>query len=69
MFKASPISGRLFSLFFFHGLCYYALYFTGNILVAGGQSEIKNGQVGQYKTTPKVAAACEVLIRRGATAR
>ncbi|MDE5117572.1 MAG: hypothetical protein O4860_10240 [Trichodesmium sp. St2_bin2_1] len=36
-------------------------------MVAGGQSETKNGQVGQHKTTGKVAAACEVLTRRGAT--
>ena len=36
------------------------------MLVAGGQSETKNGQVGQHKTTDKVAAACEVSTRRGA---
>ena len=40
-----------------------------NILVAGGLTETKNGQVCQYKTTAKVAAACEVSTRRGATAR
>jgi hypothetical protein len=39
------------------------------ILVAGGQSETENGQVGQHKTTVKVAAACEMSTRRGATAR
>ena len=31
-----------------------------NILVAGGHAETKNGQVGQHKTTAKVAAACEM---------
>ncbi|MDE5122378.1 MAG: hypothetical protein O4965_20890 [Trichodesmium sp. St19_bin1] len=31
-----------------------------NILVAGRCSEMKNGQVGQHKTTPKVVAACEM---------
>ena len=40
-----------------------------NILVAGGRSETKNGQVGQQKTTAIVAAACEMSTRRGATAR
>ncbi|GFZ95458.1 hypothetical protein CYANOKiyG1_06520 [Okeania sp. KiyG1] len=29
-----------------------------NILVAGGQSETKNGRGGKRKTTAKVAAAC-----------
>ncbi|MDE5124040.1 MAG: hypothetical protein O4965_30015 [Trichodesmium sp. St19_bin1] len=28
----------------------------------------KNGQVGQHKTTAKVAAACETSTYRGATA-
>ena len=40
-----------------------------NILVAGGPTETKNGQVGQHKTTAKVAAACEMSTRIGATAR
>ena len=40
-----------------------------NILVAGGHTETKNGQVGQHKTTAIVAAACEMSTRRGATAR
>ena len=40
-----------------------------NILVAGGHTETKNGQVSQHKTTAKVAAACEMSPRRGATAR
>jgi hypothetical protein len=31
-----------------------------NILVAGGHTEILNGQVGQHKTTVKVATACEM---------
>ena len=35
-----------------------------NILVAGGQSETKNGQGGKHKTTVKVAAACEMSTRR-----
>jgi len=39
------------------------------MLVAGGQSETKCGIVGQYKTTAKVATACEMSTRRGATAR
>ena len=39
------------------------------ILVAGGVTEKKNGQVAQHKTTAKVAAACEMSTRRGATAR
>ena len=39
------------------------------ILVAGGQSETENGQVGQHKTTVKVAAACEMSTHRGAKAR
>ena len=42
---------------------------TRNILVPGGHTEAKNGQNGQYKTTAKVAAACEMSIRRGAKAR
>ena len=40
-----------------------------NILVAGGQSETKNGRGGQRQTTAKVAAACEMSTRRGATAQ
>ena len=40
-----------------------------NILVAGGHTETKNGQVGQHKTTAKVAAACEMSTRRRAKAR
>ena len=40
-----------------------------NILVVGGHTETKNGQVGQYKTTAKVVAACEISISRGAKAR
>ena len=39
------------------------------ILVTGGYAETKNGQVGQHKTTAKVAAACEMSTRRGAKAR
>uniref|UniRef100_UPI00343FA1CD RNA-guided endonuclease InsQ/TnpB family protein n=1 Tax=Okeania sp. SIO2F4 TaxID=2607790 RepID=UPI00343FA1CD len=39
-----------------------------NILVAGGQSETKNGHGGKHKTTAKVAAACEMSTHRGATA-
>ncbi|MDE5084989.1 MAG: hypothetical protein O4859_28815 [Trichodesmium sp. St18_bin1] len=45
------------------------MYFTGNILVAGGQSETKNGRGGKCKTAAKVAAARETSTRRGATAR
>ena len=41
---------------------------TINILVPGGHTEAKNGHIGQYKTTAKVAAAREMSIRRGATA-
>ena len=40
-----------------------------NILVVGGHTETKNGQVGQYKTTAKVVAACEISTRRGLKAR
>mgnify|MGYP006248028473 CR=1 FL=1 len=40
-----------------------------NILVAGGPTETKNGQVSQHKTTAKAAAACEMSTRRGAMAR
>ncbi|MGD1805652.1 RNA-guided endonuclease InsQ/TnpB family protein [Dapis sp. BLCC M126] len=40
-----------------------------NILVAGGQSETLNGHGGKHETTAKVAAACEMSTRRGATAR
>ncbi|MCL2936076.1 MAG: hypothetical protein MGU50_05555 [Trichodesmium sp. MAG_R02] len=40
-----------------------------NILVVGGHTETKNGQVGQYKTTAKVVAACEISTRRGPKAR
>ena len=36
-----------------------------NILVAGGHAETKNGQVGQHKTTAKVAAACEMSSLQG----
>ena len=36
-----------------------------NILVAGGHAETKNGQVGQHKTTAKVAAACEMSSFQG----
>ena len=39
-----------------------------NILVAGGHALTKNGQVDQYKTTAKVAAACEMSTCQGATA-
>ena len=42
---------------------------TINILVPGGHTEAKNGHIGQYKTTAKVAVAYEILIRRGAMAR
>ena len=31
-----------------------------NILVVGGDTEIKNGHVGQHKTTGEVAAADEI---------
>jgi len=34
-----------------------------------GMPRQKNGQVGQHKTTAKVAAACEMSTRRGAKAR
>ena len=37
-----------------------------NILVAGGHTETKNGQVAKHKTTAKVAAACEMSAHRGA---
>ena len=37
-----------------------------NILVAGGHTETKNGQVAQHKTAAKVPAACEILSHRGA---
>ena len=40
-----------------------------NILVAGGPTETKNGQVGQHKTTAKIAAANEMSTRGGATGR
>ncbi|MGD1703362.1 RNA-guided endonuclease InsQ/TnpB family protein [Dapis sp. BLCC M229] len=40
-----------------------------NILVAGGQSETKNGRGGKRQTTAKVAAACETSTHRGAKAR
>ena len=40
-----------------------------NILVAGGQSETKNGLIGQDKTNAKVAAASEMSTRLGAKAR
>ena len=40
-----------------------------NILVAGGHTETLNGHGGKYKTTPKVAATCEMSTLRGATAR
>ena len=36
-----------------------------NILVPGGPTETKNGQVSQHKTTAKVAAACEMSNHRG----
>ena len=39
------------------------------ILVAGEQSETKNGRGGKCKTTAKVEAACETSTRTGATAR
>ncbi|MDE5117731.1 MAG: hypothetical protein O4965_08015 [Trichodesmium sp. St19_bin1] len=39
------------------------------MLVAGGQSETKNGWVSKCKTTAKVAAARETSNRRGAKAR
>ncbi len=42
---------------------------TMNILVAGGESETKNGRGGKRKTTAKVAAVNETSTRRGATAR
>ena len=37
-----------------------------NILVPGGPTETKNGQVSQHKTTAKVAAACGMSNHRGA---
>ena len=37
-----------------------------NILVAGGHTERKNGQVAQHETTAKVAAAYEMSTYRGA---
>ncbi|MDJ0554106.1 MAG: RNA-guided endonuclease TnpB family protein [Microcoleaceae cyanobacterium MO_207.B10] len=40
-----------------------------NILVAGGQSETKNGRGGKRQTTVKAAAVCETSTRRGATVR
>ena len=40
-----------------------------NILVAGGHTERKNGRVGKCKITAKVATACEMSTRIGATAR
>uniref|UniRef100_UPI00342217E2 zinc ribbon domain-containing protein n=1 Tax=Okeania sp. SIO2F4 TaxID=2607790 RepID=UPI00342217E2 len=40
-----------------------------NILVAGGQSETKNGRGGKHKTTVKVAEVSETSTRRGAMAR
>ncbi|NES69505.1 MAG: IS200/IS605 family element transposase accessory protein TnpB, partial [Okeania sp. SIO2D1] len=40
-----------------------------NILVAGGQSETKNGRGDKRKTSAKVAAVNETSTRRGATAR
>ena len=40
-----------------------------NILVPGGPTETKNGQVSQHKTTAKEAAAREMSTRRGSTAR
>ncbi|MDE5124627.1 MAG: hypothetical protein O4965_33240 [Trichodesmium sp. St19_bin1] len=40
-----------------------------NILLAGRQSETKNGRVSNCKTTAKVGTACETSTRIGATAR
>ncbi|NEQ40467.1 MAG: IS200/IS605 family element transposase accessory protein TnpB [Okeania sp. SIO3I5] len=40
-----------------------------NILVAGGQSETKNGRGDKRKTTAKVAAVCETSTHQGAKAR
>ncbi len=40
-----------------------------NILVAGGQSETKNGRGDKLKTTAKVAAVDETSTHRGASAR
>ncbi len=40
-----------------------------NILVAGGQSETRNGRGGKRKTTVKAAAAYETSTPLGATAR
>ena len=40
-----------------------------NILAAGGNTQTKNRQVGQGKTTATLAVACEMSIRRGAKAR
>ena len=39
------------------------------IFVAGGQSETKNGRGGKHEIIAKVAAACEMSTRIGATAR
>ncbi|MDE5083707.1 MAG: hypothetical protein O4859_21745 [Trichodesmium sp. St18_bin1] len=40
-----------------------------NILVVAGHTETKKRQVGQHKTTAKVAAACEMSTSLGAIAR
>ena len=40
-----------------------------NILVADGHGETKNGQVGQYKITAKIAAPSEMSTHRGAEAQ
>ena len=68
-FKASPISGGIFSLFFFHKSCYHAFEFTINILVTGEQSETKNGLLGKCKISAKVATACETSTLIGSTSR
>ena len=56
-------------MIFFTGHILVAFEFTINILVAGRQSETRNGRVGKCKTTAKVAAACETSTRIGSTAR
>ncbi|MGD1701716.1 hypothetical protein [Dapis sp. BLCC M229] len=40
-----------------------------NMLVAGEQSETKNGCGGKFKTTVKVAAVCETSTYREASAQ
>ena len=45
------------------------MLYQKNLLVAGGHTETLNGRRGKHKTTIKVAAACDMSTRRGATAR